>query len=217
LNDNLSIYQRDRADSRGRLDVGLLWILKENIMRRRTCLVELGLGISWLTVSSAFAQSLSLFADRPIARAVLTGDVDVVQAALAQGENPNRVTAAGQPLLMVATQKRHLAVTEALLDAGAFADIEDQFGNTPLMRAAEVGALAIIDLLIAAGADPDHLNLSGRTALMAAAEAREPDAVAILLTAGADPALGDITGRTALDWAYDGRDREVIRLLESAR
>ena len=184
-------------------------------MRRRTCLM--GLGISWLAVGPALTQSTSLFADRPIVRAVLSGDVDAVQAALAQGENPNRVTADGQPLLLVAARERYLAVTEVLLDAGAFADIEDPFGNTPLMRAAEVGALAIMDLLIAAGADPDRLTLSGRTALMAAAEAREPDAVALLLTAGADPTLGDITGRTALDWAYDGRDREVIRLLEAAR
>ena len=79
----------------------------------------------------------------------------------------------------------------ALLEAGANLNAQDQYGDTPLHRAALNNRnVAIIEMLVAAGTDPNARTDNGDTPLRRAAKSNNDYAAAIieaLLAGGANP------------------------------
>jgi len=102
-------------------------------------------------------------------KAAKNGDVTTVSQLLA--ESPDLLSVRdsdGSTPLHCAAWKGHVAVVEALLDAGA--DIQDRnqnhhWGDTALHTAAHGNKKAVVELLLARGADPNALNPAGRTPL----------------------------------------------------
>jgi uncharacterized protein len=89
--------------------------------------------------------------------AVLRGDLDLVQALLARGANPNTPIAKGTP-------SRYYSKDWAL-NASALA------GATPLWQAARYGDVPIMRALVAAGANPKFAYADGSTILIVAVAA----------------------------------------------
>ena len=117
--------------------------------------------------------------------ALLHDDVEVVQALIAIGADPNGTYYKNNttPLMMV----QSAAATRALLDAGAIPSARNENGITALGRATRLAPEITAELLKAgAPADPPA-DSDGRTPLYQASCVGNAAVVRLLLAAGADP------------------------------
>ncbi len=166
--------------------------------------------------------------------AALYGKLTKVQQLLAEGADPNAITACGKSPMMAAIYG-HKDVIAALLDAGADpnlgSDKEFEEGTTALMYLASSffasNRAEVIKLLVARGADVNARNGKGQTALIIAG--KNTDAVKALIDAGADLNLRDNEGNTAMmlgTWAIQKLLRDAgaseeglndVALVEAAR
>jgi len=135
-----------------------------------------------------------------LAAATLAAPLELVQALLAAGAQPN---AANGHALQEATRgcyrSERTDVIRALLDAGA----DPNLGNDmkPLHRAASLCDSAVVRMLLGRGADPNAREINGGTPLMGAAFAGRLDAVRLLIAANADVNARNSEGKSALDLA----------------
>jgi hypothetical protein len=86
--------------------------------------------------------------------AARTGDVALLEEAMAGGAPPDLVNQNGDSLVMLAAYHGHTAAVAVLLDAGASPDLLNDRGQTPLAGAVFKGYAAVAEVLLAAGADP---------------------------------------------------------------
>ena len=119
--------------------------------------------------------------------AVLRDDIEVVEALLGAGADPDAANDYGVTALNLACTNRSAAVVGKLLDAGADPNAATAMGETPLMTCAGTGTAGALAALLDHGADVDAREKShGQTALMWAAGQDDPEAVRVLLAGGAD-------------------------------
>lgn len=143
------------------------------------------------------------------------GDLNMVMALLCYREN-------GYPELplVVASQRGHLNIVEAMLDKGASINccLQDLRGGieTPLQSAAFGGRHKIVTYLLSKGAELDKTTQTNRTALMMAASMRYPRVVSVLVDAGADLTLYDAFGYTPLKSAVEGACLRTVKILLEA-
>jgi len=102
----------------------------------------------------------------PLARAVQTGDVDLVELILAAGASPGETCrcAGAESALWAAALFGETEFARRLLASGADPSAAAFGGVTPLIVAAQRGHHEISDLLLAAGAEPGATDAGGRTA-----------------------------------------------------
>ena len=102
-------------------------------------------------------------------------------------------------------RQRARTIIESLLEAGARAEIEDRWGNTPLHWAAGRGSVDALRALLesTSSGSVNEQDSGGYTPLHEAVLNPVPEAsramVQALLEAGADASIPDASGRTALD------------------
>ena len=102
-------------------------------------------------------------------------------------------------------RQRARTIIESLLEAGARAEIEDRWGNTPLHWAADQGSVDALQALLesTSSGSVNKQDSGGYTPLHEAVRHPIPEAseamVRALLEAGADASIPDASGRTALD------------------
>lgn len=125
----------------------------------------------------------------------------------------------GTTALHMSAQDGHLAVTLALIEAGAELDAWGVRGATPLHLASQYGHAKVVAALVEAGAEVDNRAGDGQTPLYMAALDGRLDAVKVLLRANADPMLTAITRRgfvyTPLDVATNqGHAKVVFELIQ---
>ena len=131
------------------------------------------------------------------------GELDVLMALLEYGADVNawNVGRDVTPLLVAVFEGQQAAV-EALLKAGADANVRSSEGDTPLRACASVGDLGIATLLLGAGATRtinEWGGQAGYTALGLAASRLDIPMMRLLLDAGADPVAPDEDDRPARD------------------
>lgn len=85
--------------------------------------------------------------DSPLIYAVLLEQVEIVQALLDKGANPNQVTSSGSAPLIIAIKSDNLGVVKALLKAFANLNQQDNIGDTPYNAAIEGGNDEIIKVV----------------------------------------------------------------------
>ncbi|MEU4261161.1 ankyrin repeat domain-containing protein [Streptomyces argenteolus] len=134
-----------------------------------------------------------------------------VRLLLAVGADPNRASGpeAGDLPLCGAACGGHAEVVEALLAAGAWPDLREQFGFTALRWAAGLGHARIAELLLGHGADPGLPGPQGEPPLVVAARRGSARTVRTLLGHGArdlDRALEEARRVLALDVEQELRD-----------
>jgi ankyrin repeat protein len=107
-------------------------------------------------------------------------------------------------------------MADALLSAGAKADLASRYRIVPLTLAAQNGNAVLVERLLKAGASPDSISEEGQTALMTAARNGRTEVVRLLLVAGAKAnAAEEFRGQTALMFAAgEGNTNAVDLLLE---
>jgi len=162
------------------------------------------------------ATSTARAANTTLLEAAESGDRATALRLLAQGANPNALSADGATSIMYAAANEDLDLVRALIKAGANVKLKNQFGTSALTEAAIVGSASIIDALIKAGADPNTKNPEGETPLMAVARSGNVEAATRLLDGGADiNAKEDWGGQSALMWAAAQSQAEMVKLLAS--
>lgn len=138
-----------------------------------------------MTISGAHAHSGGLL-ERQLHQATAQGDVQAVQALLAQGANIEARDGRGATPLLVATHHNHGAVAKVLIEAGADVNAKDSIQDSPYLYAGARGHDEILKMSLAHGADLKSLNRFGGTALIPAAERGHVETVRTLITAGVD-------------------------------
>jgi ankyrin repeat protein len=143
----------------------------------------------------------------PLHFAVKHNDVEVVNALLSAGANPNIKSKNGVTPLHTAAQYNELDVVKALLSAGANPEVEAKNVGTPLHLASQHNEIDVMEALISAGANV-NIQSDGRgdlksvTPLMiAASKSENPEKIRYLLEHGADTSLKDSRGYRAIDYA----------------
>ena len=167
-----------------------------------------------LAISSALAFSVTAGDGSELFQAIRNGDIAFIKAHLTKAEIEVRDGRGATPL-MHAAAFGNLETLKLLLDAGANANVHNDFDATALLWAARDPDKA--RLLIERGADVNVQSRQGRTPLMIASLRRGGSAiVALMLAKGADVKVRSGRGGTALGLAASVGDPETIKLLLSA-
>jgi ankyrin repeat protein len=154
-----------------------------------------------------------------LASAIGKGELETIERLLAGGLDPNqRVPGAHLQYtpLALAVNANQLAITRALLKAGADPRIEDGNGDTVMTMAADPEHLPMAKLLIEHGVSIDVRNKAGITALMRVAPYAASAEIKTILDLGADPNLVDPEGNSALMLAVGNNKLATVELLVTA-
>ena len=149
--------------------------------------------------------------------AVKDGNAALVKRELQLHGDPNAADPDGTTALHWAVQMDRMDMVEALISAGARANVTNRWGVAPLALAVTNGNPAITQALLNAGADPRAAVPLTGTPLLTAARSGNPDVIKALLAAGvkADEAE-ETTGQTALMWAAADDHPAAVKTLLAA-
>jgi ankyrin repeat protein len=138
---------------------------------------------------------------RQLLKAIRSGKILPVRAALAGGADPNAAQfKSGLTPLSEALTLGHVDVAQALIDAGADVNAPDGDACRPLDVALLYAGRAAVRLLIERGAEVNYVRDDGDTGLMAAGGFGDVTLVEMFLAAGADPNVARaIDGLTVAD------------------
>lgn len=101
----------------------------------------------------------------PLTLAAQNGDLEVVEALLANGANANPPIKSGPTPLHAAAENGHRAIVRCLIAGGAGVNVAGSTGRIPLMSAVEWGDPEIVRSMLEAGADPTVKDKNGQTVL----------------------------------------------------
>lgn len=144
-------------------------------------------------------------------------DLPSVQAYLASGADPNRLTTDGRSAVFEAATSSDPEILRVLIDAGADVNQTALDGWSPLMEAVTFGGTDAVRMLADAGANPNHRLDPGNplsVPLTSAARNGHTEIVRILLDAGAD--VTGTVGEFALQNAIKFGDNEMEQMLIEA-
>lgn len=149
-----------------------------------------------------------------------TGDLVSVKKLLKKGVDPNfRNAASGVTPLGVATERGHLEVMKALLDAGASVNNPTNEGVTPIHIASQFGPAVGVELLCRRGANVNTTCplFSDAGPLLFATQLNKKRAIEVLIASRADVDGADKKGWTALHAAASFGHANVVMTLIAGR
>ncbi|AEC01360.1 ankyrin repeat domain-containing protein [Parasphaerochaeta coccoides] len=153
-----------------------------------------------------------------LAAAVKATKAKVVKDLLMKGADANCHNEWGMtPLMLAAQYNKNVAVTKALLAAGAdIREVEPKYCSNALHLAADKAENPkVIEALLDAGADLNVRNYLGETPLIMAVNANpETRIVSTLLKEGADVNARDYQGHSVLEYAKAGKRNYIISQLK---
>lgn len=171
---------------------------------------------AWLASTLTLASVSSTVADVALEPAILSDDIDRVQAALDAGGDPNEVFPIHDTsALMLAAIRGNEPVVALLLEAGADVNWVGERGYSALsaaVRSCRAG-WDVVETLINAGADIDNRSGASLTPLMVAVQEERPTFFRRLLEHGAAVDALNAYGEGALNYAIYYRKPDHISLL----
>jgi len=141
--------------------------------------------------------------------------LELVNALLKAGANPDSRDRQGRTALMIGAQAKEAPLVERLLQSGANSELSDHNNRTALMYAAMNGGEDLVRLLTTRKTAIDKRDNEGNTALMLAVAAGNADAATALIAASAST-QGNKSGVTALMLAAAAGQDSVVKKLLSA-
>ncbi len=155
--------------------------------------------------------------DEMLLRGVRTGDISVVEKAIANGANVNFCDANDKTVLMYACEKNNYPMVKKLLESGANTSEKNTSGQTAIMIAAkETNDIKFIKLLRSFGANINENDNQGKTVLMYASENQSDVIVNFLIREGVNLRSLDIFGNSAAMWAAKNGNLYTLNAFLSA-
>lgn len=149
--------------------------------------------------------------------AVCEGHSDIVMMLINVGMDIDyKDSERGLAALHWASMKGLTPTVQALLDKGAYQDIQSLGMMTPLHWASCKNHTSVVQILLDVGADMNIQDLSGRTALHCSAERGNIATTQALLDMGADIYATNKDGNTALHEASSGGHVSTVQALLAA-
>jgi ankyrin repeat protein len=148
---------------------------------------------------------------RPLARAAVAGEVEMVTLFLDRGAAIDAQNIEGSSALFQAAENGRLPVVKLLVGRGANVSLPGRSGITPLAAAAYMGSVPIIELLLEKGADPKTTDSTGKAAMVYAAGRGFSPVVRLLLDHGVDVNARYGNDLTALMWAAGHSDEAGVQ------
>ena len=145
--------------------------------------------------------------------AVREKNIEVIQALLDNGVDPDSPSSHGYVALRSAARNCYIEGMQALFNAGANPDVTDSIKDTPLMAAPFGSCTEGMELLLNRGADPNHQNQNGDTAFTSAVTSGFIPAIELLVNAGGDINLPNYKGNTAFMLAASMGNAKVMQML----
>jgi len=175
---------------------------------------------AWLPLVVCFCGGITRAADPAdsrLADAARNRDHAAIRALVAQKADVNARSSDGSTALLWLAHWNDLDTAQLLLDAGADANLANDFRMTPLAQACTNGNSALVRLLLKSGAKPNTAIATGETPLMTCSKTGSVDAVRMLIEYGADVnAKEPVENQTALMWAAAERHSDVVKALIEA-
>ncbi|KAI0410478.1 ankyrin repeat-containing domain protein [Xylaria grammica] len=172
-----------------------------------------------LRLNGAYTDSADAFGRTPLHWAVITGNINAVEALIEYGASPTCV----DKQHMTPLHAMHLAPCSSqmqcgriLIDSGADVDALDAWKRTPLRIAAGFynTSLEFLDVLVQKGADIDRRDMYGQSPLLKSIQGRK-EVTELLLCRGADTEARDDYGNTpVLEAIYQNKPQWLRMLLE---
>ncbi|MEE8307059.1 MAG: ankyrin repeat domain-containing protein, partial [Gammaproteobacteria bacterium] len=134
-------------------------------------------------------------------RGAASGNLDVMDDAIAQGARVNRADGTGRTALMAAAQNGQSAALRMLLGQGAKHEHRDHYGDNALMIAVRADQEDCVAALLDASADPNIRDKAGNTPIIIAARVGNKRMVSELLNHGADLHATNLKGWNAVSLA----------------
>lgn len=177
-------------------------------------------GIRTIVAAALLSLAMPVFAAdgaplRTLVDLVREGKRESVLAAITSPDvDVNVKSADGSTSLMWATFNADHELVDALLKAGAKADVTNKYGATALTEAIKLPDMALFTRLLEAGANVDSPNLDGQTALMLAISSNQPEMAKVLIERGANvKAMETFRDQTTLMWAAGNNLPEIVDML----
>ncbi len=148
--------------------------------------------------------------------AIERDNLEMVQALLTAGVNPNAKDNAGQTSLHRAARRGNEAMIILLLENRAGIDCKDDDGRTPWSANLRSHNKRILSVLLEAGADPSTRGHQGVSELYTAGKNGETECVKFMLESGTDPSIKTNYDWTPLHWAASFGHIDCVRLLLDA-
>ena len=152
------------------------------------------------------------------------GDIDKVKTCLALGIDINTCDRQGKTAITLASLYQQYACVQALIDAGADINKQDQICSNPFLISCLTGDLTLLRIILPAKPDLNCVTRFGGVGLTPACEKGHLSIVKELLQAivqlllehGASPHMTDKYGKTPLELARERGFEEIAQLLIAA-
>lgn len=141
--------------------------------------------------------------------AVKNRKINLVNALLQLGADPNIANAKGNTPLVTALDDRQNDMAKVLIQHGADPTVKDMQGMTALMWVAYYGYKDILMQMIDKVPSLNSRDKKGYTALMMACEAGHKEIVSELIQHGANMNIRDNSGATALHWSLQDNQTDI--------
>ena len=165
----------------------------------------------------AMSGILAANGDLPLTEAVRARDLRKVRNLLGQKIDVNGRSTDGATALLWAVHGNDDDVADLLIQAGADANVSNDYRMTPLVLACTNANPGMVARLLKAGANPNTIIATGESPIMTCAATGNADAVRTLLAHGANVnAAEPQNNQTALMWAAAERHPAVVRVLTEA-
>jgi len=115
-----------------------------------------------------------------IIEAVSKGQINTVKTLLDNGSSANQKGKDSKPLLLIATEKKDLAMAKLLIQYGANVNQQDNILDSPFLYAGASGYTELVKLYLDHGADFKIFNRYNGTALIPACERGHVETVRLL-------------------------------------
>lgn len=168
-------------------------------------------------VGGLVATALTSCGKPKLDAAIETNDRKAVEAALAEGADPNKIGVSGDTPLLAATRAGQASSAQGLIEGGAQIDVRDNAGYLPLHHAAARGLTGIVNLLLDRGQSVDELTTDGLTSLQLAVLNAHQETARFLVRRGADlNAKQGADGVSAIEIVERNGDTRFAGMLRSA-